>query len=233
LRKIRGVVDVSLFGKRFKGEKYDLREFVQPDTLMVRELASKLKTPEECYRWVVEEVDYPYRPSWPSWTMVFSDFHSLFRHPPRPRLSFNFLDYWKFPSETIRDRVGDCEDSSFLLASLLRSLEKNVYAVLGYIEVDGRRYGHAWVECREDGCRVLETTYDEVPPTIPTCEQLYDRVYFPEMKFNEREVQAVRRAKPKDLKFWRLKPLRKPKKLRKAVGCRSRGKTEMLLPTYP
>lgn len=217
---IRGVVDISLWHKRFKGEKYDLREFVQPNTLMVKELAEELGDPLECYRHVVEEVDYPFRPSWPSWTMIFSDFHILFRHPPRPKLSINFLDFWKFPSETLRDYIGDCEDCAFLCASLLRALGERAYAVIGYMMIDDTRYGHAWVEWYDgDVCKLLETTYDSVPDHIPSCEEL-DKIYFPEVKFNEQEVIQAGNTTVDHIKYLKSKHLRKPKRLRKEVeGC--------------
>ncbi|MEM2618759.1 MAG: transglutaminase-like domain-containing protein [Candidatus Hadarchaeales archaeon] len=217
-------VDVSLWHKRFKGEAYDIREFIQPNTLMVKELAEKLKTPEACYRWVVEEINYPYRPNWPSWTMIFSDFHSLFRHPPRPKWSFNFMDYWKFPSETIRDKIGDCEDSSFLLASLLRSLGEESYAVLGYVVINEMRYGHAWVEWKK-GNRwyLLESTYDSPPDSIPPTNDLYWKVYFPEIRFNEEKVEIIEKRRVEKLQYWRLKKLRKPKRLAEAVSGTVQG----------
>ncbi len=45
--------------------------------------------------------------------------HVQYRRDPEHNL---ISDYWQFPVETISERLGDCEDSSYLYASLCRSL---------------------------------------------------------------------------------------------------------------
>ncbi len=65
-------------------------------------------------------------------------------------------EYWKYPTETLFDQVGDCEDTVFLLASLLRAkgipciiLEYPNHVAVGigiedltgrYYKYDGRKY---------------------------------------------------------------------------------------------
>lgn len=63
-------------------------------------------------------------------------------------------EFWSFPSETVRRLAGDCDDSTLLLASMLRRFypPDRVYVVVGTY----RNLGHAWVEL--DG-EILETTY--------------------------------------------------------------------------
>lgn len=63
-------------------------------------------------------------------------------------------EWWKFPSETLAKRAGDCDDSAILLCSLLRHFypPDRVYVTAGTY----RGLGHAWVEL--DG-KILETTY--------------------------------------------------------------------------
>ncbi|MDH5482646.1 MAG: transglutaminase-like cysteine peptidase [Candidatus Bathyarchaeota archaeon] len=39
-------------------------------------------------------------------------------------------DYWKMPSETLKDRTGDCEDAAILLANLLVAAGYPYYKVL-------------------------------------------------------------------------------------------------------
>lgn len=55
-------------------------------------------------------------------------------------------DYWQFPRETIIRRCGDCEDQSFLLASLLIAIGIKARVVLGVVGGPDGQYGHAWVE---------------------------------------------------------------------------------------
>lgn len=84
---------------------------------------------------------------------------------------FGKEDWWQYPNETLShvltDSVvnrmyGDCEDSSFLLASLLLALDvpsSNVRVGLSDV--------HAWVECKlGDGWYLFETTNDDVLDTL-------------------------------------------------------------------
>jgi len=71
-------------------------------------------------------------------------------------------EYFKYPVETLKDKTGDCEDQSYLLASLLQGAGvPNVVIVFGTVEVDGRRFGHAWVEAQG---KFIESTYPEYRP---------------------------------------------------------------------
>lgn len=222
LKKL-GEVDVNLFGVRFKDENFDIREFVNPSTLSVKELADQTTHLDGAFKWVVENIDYPWRelPSWLQWLMYFADMHILFRHPARAKLSIAPLEFWKLPHETIRDKIGDCEDGAFLLASLLRAQgEADAWAVIGYVEIDGVPYGHAWAECNS---LVLETTYDQVPAHIPTTEEVYESLYFPEMKINDAEAILIPKVRGVgECRYFKLKKLRRFDKLHKLGSLASR-----------
>ena len=82
------------------------------------------------------------------------------------RKQFGKEDFWQYPNETLSGvtssgytslMYGDCEDSSFLLVSLLLAMgipSQNVR--VGISEV------HAWVECRLGGTwYIFETTDDK------------------------------------------------------------------------
>lgn len=72
------------------------------------------------------------------------------------------VDLWQFPYETLQKGTGDCEDMSFLLASILMQLELYyVRVVLGTLK--GR--GHAWVEVY-DGYQwfILDSTSKKMHP---------------------------------------------------------------------
>jgi hypothetical protein len=84
-------------------------------------------------------------------------------------------EFWWFPSETLAKTEGDCEDSTILLVSMLRSFT-NAYVVLG----DYQGWGHAW-GASEEG-EILEATYNEAR-AVPDPE-----AYHPYVLFNDQEV---------------------------------------------
>lgn len=68
---------------------------------------------------------------------------------------WGYPEVWAMPDETLKRGLGDCEDTSFLLCSLLLALGINARVVFG--EYKGQ--GHAWVETWFDGTGgILETT---------------------------------------------------------------------------
>ena len=73
---------------------------------------------------------------------------------------YGIQEHWALPIETLKRGTGDCEDTSFLLASLLLAAgvtPQNVRVALGRTSSGG----HAWVEVRTDkGWYILESTSD-------------------------------------------------------------------------
>lgn len=84
-------------------------------------------------------------------------------------------EFWQTPSETLARGEGDCEDSSILLTSLIRSGGYPVHTALG----DYQGYGHAW--CEYNG-QILETTYTRARLT-PDPQH-----YTPLVLFDERDL---------------------------------------------
>lgn len=79
--------------------------------------------------------------------------------------SQRLTEFYQFPAETIALKKGDCEDSAFLLASLLVASgisEYCVRAVLGTVKWNDDRVseGHAWVIYEDESgiWRILEPT---------------------------------------------------------------------------
>jgi hypothetical protein len=71
-------------------------------------------------------------------------------------------EYFKYPVETLKDGTGDCEDQAYLLASLLTGTGvQNVTVMFGTVEVEGKSFGHAWVEAEG---KFIESTYPEYKP---------------------------------------------------------------------
>ncbi|MBA7654219.1 hypothetical protein ES703_62095 [subsurface metagenome] len=74
------------------------------------------------------------------------------------KTQFGLPEVWMMPSETLKRGIGDCEDSSFLLCSLLLALSVPARVVFGV----HKGSGHAWVEAWIDGTGgILETTSDQ------------------------------------------------------------------------
>ncbi len=74
------------------------------------------------------------------------------------KTQFGLPEVWMMPSETLKRGLGDCEDSSFLLCSLLHALGVPARVVFG----EHKGQGHAWVEAWIDGTGgILETTSNQ------------------------------------------------------------------------
>lgn len=62
------------------------------------------------------------------------------------------LEYWRFPVETLVDKVGDCEDTSVLYASIMKALGYDtVLFFYTWTNNDGQRIGHIAVGINLDG----------------------------------------------------------------------------------
>lgn len=88
-------------------------------------------------------------------------------------------DFWLFPPETFQLRKGDCEDSSFLLASLLIASGISpfcVRVVLGRAHDGTNRPlgGHCWPIYKNELGRwcILESTLDDEPVRMPEADAL-------------------------------------------------------------
>lgn len=80
------------------------------------------------------------------------------------RRQFAALERWAYPAETLQSRKGDCEDMSFLLASILLAMDvpaPTVGVELGHFKGNG----HAWVWVKDyyDREHILETTNAVAP----------------------------------------------------------------------
>jgi len=151
------------------GDRWDIRHFITPDNPEVLEVAARFAhLPKEervieLWRFVCEEIDYPLTRAG-----VADDTHRLLAFPLRNypvvgqifRINRDQVDFWQLSSETLSLRIEDCEGTSILLCSLLRSGDlcspDEVFVALGAVGESG----HAWVEYKG---RMLETTLDGLP----------------------------------------------------------------------
>jgi len=130
-----------LVSVRYLGQLNDLREFVQPDNPDVIVVYSGIgPDPWALYDWVCRNIDY----------------------------RRDVGEFWQTPSETLARKLGDCEDTSLVLCSLLRNAGAHV--ALGSFQ----GYGHAW--CQLDG-QILETTYSSARP-VPDPQDYCPYIYF-------------------------------------------------------
>jgi hypothetical protein len=88
-------------------------------------------------------------------------------------------DFWLFPPETFQVGKGDCEDCSFLLASLLLASGISpfcVRVVLGqaYDKTGRALGGHCWPIYKDETGRwcILESTLDTAPSHMPEADSL-------------------------------------------------------------
>ena len=107
-----------LVSVRYPGQRFDLREFVQPDNPDVLAVYSQYgPDPWGLYDFVCRDIDY------------------------RRDLG----EFWKFPSEVLQSisMAADCEDTAILLTSLIRAGgTPDCYVALGSLG----GLGHAWCE---------------------------------------------------------------------------------------
>jgi len=118
--------------------------FVTPDDPSVKELvlnitggwtdksstAELLSDLKKLYDWVVDNIDYRYDGLYPVL-------------PDKPMGNLSFVDeMWQMPSETLKLRMGDCEDMAILLASMIRAYGANAELIV----IENETIGHMAVQ---------------------------------------------------------------------------------------
>ena len=169
--------------KRWGNEESDVREFVRPDSYPTWKLSTSLHDPvlanyiENCRRYVTQKVRMaPGNPNIADWHKMSAYGNGI--------LNYYETDFWNYPGETIAQGIGDCDDKSILLVSLLRRRmpPTDVYCTIGKLG----DLGHMWVSIRaKGGFAVIETTVD-------TPMQMEGQPYYPYFRFNDKNVQLSR-----------------------------------------
>ncbi len=137
-------------------------------------------------------------------------------------------DFWLFPEETLMLHKGDCEDSSFLLASLLLASgisEHCVRVALGkVISADGT-FGHAWVVYQNEEGRwcLLESTLDSVPSRLVPADSLAQPgnqcQYQPQFCMNASHLWSITPMKMQMADYIKMRRLKPELKVEKAFGA--------------
>lgn len=128
--------------------------------------------------------------------------------------SFGLEDLWLFPEETVMLGKGDCEDTSFLLATLLLASgisEQCVRVVMGRVVCPEGAYGHAWVvyQCESGEWCLLETTLESAPerlaPADPFTLPGNQYQYQPQFCLNPSHLWSMTRMKTKLADYLKLR----------------------------
>lgn len=190
--------------KRKQEYDIDIREFLVTDRneVMKRTLHEGLKR---------HALSLP----WSNWTLFESRQPGAFDHRADIIASYVFehieylpttgSDPWMFPDETLTLLKGDCEDRSFLLASLLLASgisSYNVRVALGQVEYGDRKFDHVWVMYKNEAglWMLLEPLLQNTKVTVKTKTRTrranvqYDKAeYKPQFIFNDAHLWAVKR----------------------------------------
>ncbi|MDD4653154.1 MAG: transglutaminase-like domain-containing protein [Methanothrix sp.] len=131
-------------------------------------------------------------------------------------------DFWLFPEETLMLHKGDCEDSSFLLATFLLASgisEHCVRVILGKVSSPDGEYGHAWVVYQNEAgvwC-LLESTLDTVPaqltPADPLSQPGNQYVYQPQFCMNATHLWSMTPVKTQMADYLKLRSRSKKSKV--------------------
>jgi transglutaminase-like putative cysteine protease len=178
-------LDDQPISSAFFGESRWLTEYITPENPDVRTLYKKLTAKgnkslqdklEACWGWVASQVEYvPYVKA---------------RITVENRTATQD-DFWMNPSMTSRILIGNCVNKSFLLASLVRNAlpPSKAHCVMGNLNQNGRKSGHAWVEVTlDDRDYILESTRFDMQPFVPSRTA---EIYEPVLYANDQEVLAV------------------------------------------
>ncbi|HUS76612.1 MAG TPA: transglutaminase-like domain-containing protein [Methanothrix sp.] len=123
-------------------------------------------------------------------------------------------DFWLFPEETLVLHKGDCEDSSFLLATLLLASgisEHCVRVVLGRVSTPDGAYGHAWVVYQNELGRwcLLESTLDAVPSNLTPADPFImpgnQYQYQPQFCLNSSHLWSMGATKPQMAEYMKTR----------------------------
>jgi len=174
--------------KRFPEQRISLLDLID-DTYLTRQFFKDL-TLLGAINKVLVEIDYP----------IFGKRISDFHYYQAFKTSWfgcyksfaNAEDYWQFAWETAWLKMGDCEDTSILLASYLEMHKYNYYICFGEVYHQNTLLGgHAWIVVEisppEGNWRLVETTLDEPIPNLnvlPQVDILFNDWYVDEIRYH-------------------------------------------------
>jgi transglutaminase-like putative cysteine protease len=176
-----------------------------PNVLIPTDIREWITDPKsEVIQRVLKEIDLPTARlagtfdtrAWRIWKYVAENVEYA-----EDKASQGLPDFWLFPAETITLKKGDCEDTSFLVATLMIASgisEQCVRVVLGTVTMKNNTYGHCWVAYQDESgtwC-LVESTLSQVPdklsPADPMTEAGAKSRYEPQFCLNSSHLWALR-----------------------------------------
>ena len=175
-----------IINNKMFGEPMDVRSWVTPNEPAIKEVAKGLQTEDKIatitktYNWLEENYHYDID----DW-IILNNGRIIIK---------GGTDSWALPIFTLAQKhqngsiYVDCEDGTFILVSLLRSLGIEAYANVGTVSLNGSIYGHAWVTVNLNGKEyLLETTLGAELTELRPVPSFYKT----DVKFNEKDVIAI------------------------------------------
>ena len=173
----------------------DLREWIAPlDSQVTKKIIASLPLPH-----TKKPGDFDKR-AWIVWKYVTENIEYR-----TDEVAQRKADFWQFPAETLALGTGDCEDCSFLLASLLLASGISPFCVrivFGILtDKNGRKGGHSWVIYKHEKGRwiVLEGTLNVLPKSWPLADDLAKEHsvprYYPDICLNHQHVWTIGRQR--------------------------------------
>ena len=175
-----------IINNKMFGEPMDVRSWVTPNEPAIKEVAKGLQTEDKIatitktYNWLEENYHYDID----DW-IILNNGRIIIK---------GGTDSWALPIFTLAQKhqngsiYVDCEDGTFILVSLLRSLGIETYANVGTVSLNGSIYGHAWVTVNLNGKEyLLETTLGAELTELRPVPSFYKT----DVKFNEKDVIAI------------------------------------------
>ena len=175
-----------IINNKMFGEPMDVRSWVTPNEPAIKEVAKEFQTGEKiatitkAYNWLEENYHYDID----DW-IILNNGRIIIK---------GGTDSWALPIFTLAQKhqngsiYVDCEDGTFILVSLLRSLGIETYANVGTVSLNGSIYGHAWVTVNLNGKEyLLETTLGAELTELRPVPSFYKT----DVKFNEKDVIAI------------------------------------------
>ena len=172
-----------IINSKMFGEPMDVRSWVTPNEPAIKEVAKGLQTEDKIatitktYNWLEENYHYDID----DW-IILNNGRIIIK---------GGTDSWALPVFTLAQKhqngsiYVDCEDGTFILVSLLRSLGIETYANVGTVSLNGSIYGHAWVTVNLDNKEyLLETTLGQSLAELKPVPSFYKT----DVKFNEKDV---------------------------------------------
>lgn len=198
----------------------DIREwFSEPDNEVIRRCLQEINLPEAR---VPGSFDLR---AWKIWKYVAESISYVV-----DKNAEGINDFWQFPEETLMLRKGDCEDASFLLATLLLASgisDHCVRVALGKVVSPDGVIGHAWVVYQnESGVWCLfESTLDSVPANLIPADSLTapggQYQYQPQFCLNEAHLWSVGPAQTQMADYLKMRERKIGRRIRRSWAAQT------------